>query len=118
MNAIIGLIVKWLVTSISLFIISKLPLVGVEIDSFGKAVWSAVVIGILNALAWPLIALFNLGGWLTLLPLFVLNVIIFALAAALVQGFRLQNKILSAVFGAFLLTALNGLINHFLPFTA
>ena len=55
---ILGLLVKLVVTTISLLIISKLPVVGVEIDSVGKAVWSAITIGILNALAWPVIALF------------------------------------------------------------
>ena len=115
----VGLLVKWVVTTISLLIISKLPVVGVEIDGLGKAVWSALVIGILNALAWPLIALLNLAWWwLNAIPLFILNVIIFGLAAALVQGFRLRNKFLSAVFGALALTILNTLINHFLPFTA
>lgn len=116
-NTILGLLVKLVVTTISLLIISKLPVVGVEIDGVGKAIWSAITIGILNALAWPVLALFKLGGWLTLLPLFVVNVVIFGLAAALVSGFRLRNGILSAVFGALALTILNGLINHFLPFS-
>lgn len=112
----LGLLIKFVVTTISLLIISKLPVVGVDIDSPGKAAISAIVIGILNAVAYPLIALFKLGGWLTAIPLFVLNVIIFGLAAALIPGFRLQNKLLSAIFGALLLTIFNSIINHFLPF--
>ncbi|NET49962.1 MAG: phage holin family protein, partial [Merismopedia sp. SIO2A8] len=40
------LLILWLVTSVSFFIISKLP-TGVDIDSFGKAVISAAVFGIL-----------------------------------------------------------------------
>ena len=111
---ILGLLVKLVVTTISLLIISKLPVVGVEIDGVGKAVWSAIIIGILNALAWPVIALFKLGGWLTFLPLFVVNVIIFGLAAALVQGFRLRNGIISALFGALALSLLNHGLNMLL----
>jgi putative membrane protein len=112
----LGLLIKFLVTTVSLLIISKLPVVGVDIDTPGKAAISALTIGVLNALAYPLIALFKLGGWLTALPLFVLNVIIFGLAAALIPGFRLQNNLLSAIFGALLLTIFNSIINHFLPF--
>jgi putative membrane protein len=112
----LGLLIKFVVTTVSLLIISKLPVVGIDIDTPGKAAISAITIGVLNVLAYPLIALFKLGGWLTALPLFVLNVIIFGLAAALIPGFRLQNNLLSAIFGALLLTIFNSVINHFLPF--
>lgn len=117
MNAIIGLLVKFAVTVISLLIISKLPVVGVDIDSPGKAAISAIVIGVLNVLMWPLIKVLHfLPLHLDFLPVFILNVIIFGLAAALVPGFRLQNKLLSAIFGAALLTLFNVLIQRFLPF--
>ena len=55
---IISLVIAWLVTSVSFFIISKLPL-GVEIDSFKKAMISAAVFGLLNALVRPLFLLFT-----------------------------------------------------------
>ena len=113
----LGLLVKFVVTVISLLIISKLPVVGVDIDSPGKAAISAIVIGVLNVLMWPFIKLFSFfPAFLAFLPVFILNVIIFGVAAALIPGFRLQNKLLSAIFGAALLTILNTLINHFLPF--
>lgn len=112
----LSLLFKFIVTVISLLIISKLPVVGVDIDSPGKAAISAIVIGVLNALMWPLLKLLSfLPAFLTFLPVFLLNIIIFGLAAALVPGFRLQNKLLSAVFGAALLTLFNTLIHHFLP---
>lgn len=113
MNAVIGVLITWAITAISLLIISKIPFVGVEIDGMGKAFGSAFVIGLLNALLWPLLALFKFGGILTALPLFILNVIIFGVAAALIQGFRLNNKIVSAILGAFLLTIINKLIRNF-----
>jgi hypothetical protein len=49
---IVSLAIAWLVTSVSFFIISKLP-IGVDIDSFGKAMISAAVFGLLNALVRP-----------------------------------------------------------------
>ena len=50
---IVSLVIAWLVTSVSFFIISKLP-IGVEIDTFGKAMVSAAVFGLLNALVRPI----------------------------------------------------------------
>jgi putative membrane protein len=49
---IVSLVIAWLVTSVSFFIISKLP-IGVDIDTFGKAMISAAVFGLLNALVRP-----------------------------------------------------------------
>lgn len=120
-NTILGLVLKLIVTAISLFIISKLPFLGVEIDSPGKAVFSAFIFGILNALVVPLFGLLELGPKLTDIVIagpihFVLNIIIFALAAALVPGFSLKNKILDPVLGSILLTILNTVINALLPF--
>lgn len=121
-NTILGLVLKLIVTAVSLFIISKLPIIGVEIDSFGKAVFSALIFGILNALVAPVMWLIDLGPRVTDVLIagpihFVVNVIIFALAAALVPGFRLNNKILDPILGAILLTVLNTVIHHLLPFS-
>ncbi len=97
----IGLLVSWLVTTLSCLIISRLP-IGVEIDSFGKAAISAVVLGILNAILRPILGFFTFPLiFLTFgLFLFILNAIIFGLAAAIVLGFRLRYGILSALIGA------------------
>jgi putative membrane protein len=116
MSWLIGVIITLLVTSISLFILSKLPL-GIEIDSFGKAIWSAIVFGILNAIAQPVFFLLKGLNWLTLgLFFLILNAIIFGLAAALVQGFRLKWGIWSALLGALVLSILNSVIfNKVLP---
>lgn len=85
----IGILVTWLVTALSFLIISKLP-IGVEVDSFGKALISAAVIGILNALLLPILSFFTLPFIILTIGLFffVLNAIIFGIAAYLVNGFR------------------------------
>lgn len=84
---IVQILITWLVTSVSLFILSKLPL-GVEIDSFNKAFISAAVFGILNALVRPVLAVLALPLTFITFGLFtiILNAIIFGLAAALVEG--------------------------------
>jgi putative membrane protein len=112
----IGLLIAWLVTSVSLFLISKLP-TGVEIDSFQKALISAVVFGLLNAFVRPVIAFFSFPITFLTFGLFsiVINAIIFGLAAALVDGFYLRWGIWSALIGAVLLGFINSLIYQLLP---
>ena len=112
---IVGFIITVLVLALSLVIISKLPL-GVEIDSFGKAVIAGAVIGIFNAIAGLI------PGWLTVLPkiltlgLFslIVNVIIFGLAARLIEGFRLKWGIWSALLGAIALAIINSILSAIL----
>jgi putative membrane protein len=108
---IVSLLVAWLVTAVSLFIISKLP-IGVEIDTFPKALISAAVFGLLNALVRPVIFFLSLPiTILTLgLFLFVLNAIIFGLAVYLVHGFRLRWGIWSALIGSIALSIINSII--------
>ena len=107
---IISIVVSLVVTAISLLIISKLPL-GIEIDSIGKSILAAVVFGILNALLKPILTGFGLFSVLTFgLASFVANVIIFGLAALLIQGFRLQNKFISPIVGALALSIINSLV--------
>ncbi|WP_424094299.1 phage holin family protein [Moorena producens] len=108
---IISLLIACLVTAISLLIISKLP-TGVEIDSFEKALVSAVVFGILNALLKPILDVLALPLTILTLGVFavVVNAIIFGLAAALVTGFRLRWGFWSALIGAIALGFVNSLI--------
>ncbi|MBW4648471.1 MAG: phage holin family protein [Kastovskya adunca ATA6-11-RM4] len=106
-----GIIVSWIVTTISFLIISRLP-IGVEIDSIGKAIISAAVFGILNALLRPILGFFTFPLIILTLGLFlfVLNAIIFGLAAWLVPGFRLRWGIWSALIGSIALSVINSII--------
>jgi len=107
-------ILVWVVvTAISFIIISYLP-IGVQIASFPIALISAVVFGLVNALLKPLLTAFgllNILNWLTLgVFSLVVNGIIFAVAAALVSGFRLKWPIVSALLGAFALAIVNSIL--------
>jgi putative membrane protein len=112
MSWLIGLLITVIVMTIAFLIISKLP-IGVEIDSLQKAFISAVIFGILNWLVSPLVGFFK---WTFILgPIaFVINVIIFGIAAMLVEGFRLRWGIWSAVLGAIALAIVNHLLSTFL----
>ncbi|AFY46105.1 putative membrane protein [Nostoc sp. PCC 7524] len=115
MNEIVTLLIVWVVTSISLLIISKLPL-GVEVDTPQKAVISAAVLGIVTAIIKPILRLiFVVPDILTLnllsgLFTFMISVVCFSIAAWLVEGFRLRFGIWSAVLGSIALTIINSLI--------
>lgn len=109
------LLIVWIVTSISLWFISKLPM-GVEIDSPQKAVFSAAVLGIITALVRPILGVIftipNLATFdlLSGIFTFMIAVVCFSIAAWLVEGFRLRYGIWSAVLGAFALTIINNII--------
>jgi putative membrane protein len=115
---IFGLLIQWLVISVSLIIISKLP-TGIEIDSFKNAAIWAVLFGILNAIIRPLLQLFTLpltlifSGFLVSL---VLNMIIFLIASSLVEGFKLRSGAWTALIGSVSLSIVSALIYKILPF--
>ncbi len=87
-----GLLLRWLVNAIAL-LIAAYVIPGFEVDSFGVALWAALVVGILNVtlgwllgfIAWPL-------SWLLPNLVFVLiETVILYLAAKLVRGFRIRS---------------------------
>lgn len=109
MNSLISLIIVWLVTAIALILVSKLP-TGVEIDTFPKALISAAVLGLVNAVVQFFATPVN---WLTFgLLSWVFNIIAFGIAAWLVQGFRLRWGIISAIIGAICLSVISSLIKY------
>jgi putative membrane protein len=113
-------LLQWPVRALILLLVAWLPL-GVEMESFGVALLSAVVIGLLGTLlVWPLKlllgpawAITSLGGFLSPVSLlfdWLITVILFGLAAWLIQGFRLRKGLLSAVLGALVYSVLSTVI--------
>jgi putative membrane protein len=117
---IVSLLIAWVVTAASFFIISKLP-IGVEIDTPGKTFISAAVLGIVTVIVRPILKLlFAVPNFLTLNLLpglfsFIITAICFGLAAYLVDGFRLRFGIWSAILGAFTLSVVSHVIYSILP---
>jgi putative membrane protein len=102
----LGLIITWIVTTISFIILTKLP-TGIESDNFSRAGLAALIFGLLNGLTgWILNnTIFNL---LSLGLVFLIgNTLLFGLAALLVSGFRLRWGIMSALIGALGVTIIN-----------
>jgi putative membrane protein len=123
MHALVWLL-QWPVRALILLIVSWLPL-GVEMASFPIALVSAIVIGLLGTLlVWPLKfvlapvwAITSLGGLLSPVSFlfnWLITIILFGLAAWLIQGFRLRNGLLSAVLGALVYSVLSTVVLQFL----
>lgn len=116
---LVDILIAWLVTFSSLLLISRLPL-GIQIDSPPKALMAAAALGGLNVLILPLLkAVFFIPNLLTLgllsgLFAFVMNVVIFAIAARVVPGFRLEKGITTAIFGALALALVSSSIETIL----
>lgn len=106
----------WLVTSLSLFILSKLP-TGIELAGLGPALMAGLVLGLLNAFVRPVLGFLTFPLNFLTLGLFslVLNGLIFMFAASLVRGFSLRRGCLTALIGSILLSLLNWLIFLILP---
>jgi putative membrane protein len=113
-------LLQWPVRAVVLLIVAALPL-GVEVESFGVALLSAVVIGLLGtllvlplkallALPWAITSLGGLISPISWVYNWVITVILFALAAWLIQGFRLRNGLVSAVLGAVVYAVLSAVI--------
>lgn len=104
-------LISVVIIAISLLIISKLPL-GVEVDSPIKALIAGAIIGAFNGL-WGIFPNWFTGSiaWLSLgiLPL-IGSIIVFGLAAWLVDGFRLRWGIGSAILGAIALAIVNSIL--------
>jgi putative membrane protein len=117
-------LLQWPIRALILLLVAWLPL-GVEMESFGVALLSAIVIGLLGTLLiWPLKfllgpiwAITSLGGLLSPVSLlfdWLITIILFGLAAWLIQGFRLRKGLLSAVLGALVYSVLSALVLRWL----
>lgn len=117
-------LLQWPIRALVLLIVAWLPL-GVEVDGFGVALLSAVVIGLLGTLLvaplklllGPVWAISSLGGLITPVSVlfnWLITVILFGLAAWLIRGFRLKRGILSAVLGAVVYAVLAAVVLRFL----
>jgi putative membrane protein len=113
-------LLQWPIRALILLIVAWLPL-GVEVDSFPIALLAALVIGLLGTLLiWPLKlvlgpvwAVTSLGGVISPVSLlfnWLITVILFGLAAWLIQGFRLRRGLVSAALGAVVYAVLSTLI--------
>jgi putative membrane protein len=86
------IIVRWLLLAAALLLVAHLyP--GVQVASFGAALWAALVLGLFNTLVRPLLVLLTLPVTLLTLGLFlfVINALMFWAAASVLGGFNVTG---------------------------
>ena len=116
----LGWLLQWPIRALLLLVVAALPL-GVELASFGTALWAAVLIGLLGTLLilplklvlGPVWAITSLGGLISPVSFlfnWIIAVILFGLAAWLIQGFRLKNGLISAVLGAVVYSVISAMV--------
>lgn len=101
------ILIQCLMTTLLFLVIDRLQ-IGVRIECFRTALLATLLFGVLNFIIKPVLLLLTLP--LTILTFghfyFVVNALIFAVAAALVPGFQLAEGFLTAIAGALCLSFL------------
>ncbi|QQE66919.1 hypothetical protein GFS31_36240 [Leptolyngbya sp. BL0902] len=116
MSPIIYFLISVIVLAVGLLIISKIPPVGVEIDSPIKALLGGAIIGAFDGFWGFFPSAFRTGVFILTLGIVPLlgSIIVFGLAAWLVDGFRLRWGIWSAIMGAIALAIVSSLLKFIL----
>ncbi len=104
-------ILRWTISGVALAVVGHLG-IGVRYETVGALAMATVVIGLVNSLIRPILALLTLPlNCLTFgLFGFVLNAILFWVAGNSVPGFHVET-VLGAVLGPILMGLLSGLLN-------
>lgn len=100
------LLAKWLLSASALLFVAYVYN-GVDVTSFASAMLAALVLGLLNAVVRPVLVVLTLPVTvLTLgLFLFVVNALVFWLAASVLDGFQVRG-FLAALVGSLLYSAI------------
>lgn len=96
------ILLVWILNALALLAVAYL-LPSIQVSNFGSALIAALVLGLINTLVRPLLALLTLPITVITLGLFylVLNGLLFWLASNLLPGFHV-NGFIAAVLGAIL----------------
>ena len=109
-----GLIIRWLISSVSLLVVSYL-IPGIKAEGFIYVLLAAAVLGVFNAVIRPVLIVLTLP--LTILTLglsiFVVNGLMLMLVSAVIKGFQVQG-FWWAVLGALLMSVINSISNSFI----
>lgn len=102
-------------TAVALLVVANV-VSGVYLGGFLPALIAALILGVVNAIVRPVMFILTLPLTVVTLGLFlfVVNALMFWLAAALVPGFQIGGFV-AALLGSLLLTILNLLIDRLAP---
>jgi putative membrane protein len=111
-----GWIIHWLLSGVGLIIVANI-LPGIRVESFGSALFAALVIGLVSATVGLILKIILLPFIFLSLGIvyFLINGLMLKLASELVPGFRV-NGCLTAVLGSILLTIVDYVLNRLAMF--
>jgi len=106
-----GLIIRWVLNGIGLFVISNL-IEGITVTGFKAALVAALVLGIVNAVIRPIVIFFTLPINFFTLGLFtlVINGLMLYIVGSVVDGFAVEG-FFASIIGALLLAVFSTAIN-------
>lgn len=109
------LLLLWLLNALALLAVTYI-MPSIQITGFMWALVAAVVLGLLNTLVKPILAILTLPITILTLGLFylVLNGFMFWLASAFLPGFRVDG-VLAAILGALLYSVIAWLLSLLVP---
>lgn len=104
-------IITWLISSISLIIVAYF-IPGISFTSFYIVLFTAIVLGIINAIIRPLIIILTIPINVITLGIFTffINALMFWLAHLIISGFQITN-FMAAFWGAIVYWIINLLLN-------
>jgi putative membrane protein len=109
------LLAVWLINALALLALPYI-LPSIRVDGFVTALWVAVVLGLINAVIRPVLLLLTLPVTLLTLGLFifVINGLMFLLAAKMLDGF-VVDSFMAGVIGSALYSVISWLLTRLLP---
>jgi len=109
------LLLLWILNAVALLAVTYL-LPSIQVSGFGAALLAALILGFINTLVRPVLAILTLPITLLTLGIFylVLNGLLFWLASALIPGFNVAG-FGSAVFGAILYGVIAWALSALIP---
>ena len=110
-----GFLIRLLLSAIFV-VIGAYIIPGISVDSFGTAIWVAIVLGLLNAVVKPILTVLTLPiNFITLgLFMFVINVLMIYLTSYFVHGFVVTG-FFPALFFSLVLSILGSLTHRMVP---
>jgi len=105
------LLLVWLINSVALLAVPYI-LPSISVDTFGAAIFAALLLGLVNAIIRPILVLLTLPVTLLTLGLFIfiINGLLFWLVANFVPGFHVAG-FWAGVFGAIVFSIISWLLS-------
>lgn len=109
-----GILMRWLILTAAVIVTAYL-LEGIHIEGFFSAIFSAALLGILNAFFRPILLILTLPINILSLGLFtfVINALLLLMASGVIPGLTVSG-FWSALLGSFLISVVSFILNTFI----